>query len=115
MSLLRNIAVGCFVLLVLSEFADGLRCYQCTGCDSPFNQANAQIVDRPNDQGYSCSKTTARNVGTIRDITQNCHQGDLLGIGQWCCNTDLCNGATPAVSSAYFAFIMVIAVAIILF
>ncbi|UJR17993.1 hypothetical protein I4U23_004894 [Adineta vaga] len=110
---LRYIAFGFFLLLALSALADGLKCYQCANCNSPFKPSDATEVTS-SDARASCWKTTARNVATTRGITTDCKQVDAAGIGTWCCNTDLCNGAIPTKSSVYLVLTIATIVATML-
>ncbi|UJR10930.1 hypothetical protein I4U23_015115 [Adineta vaga] len=115
MSSLRHIIVGCFLLFALSEFADGLQCYKCTNCNNPFTPTNDTITEVVDDEGYSCQKITARNVGTTRDIKKDCKEGNIKGIGTWCCKTDLCNGATSVLSSFHLGFVAISVITTIFF
>ncbi|CAF1344402.1 unnamed protein product [Adineta ricciae] len=100
MSLLRHFLFTCCVLLASYKFADGLTCYQCTSCNSPFKPDGITQVSS-NDAKASCWKTTTRNVGTARGISTDCKAGDVAGVGKWCCNTNLCNGAISTTSSIF--------------
>ncbi|UJR17995.1 hypothetical protein I4U23_004896 [Adineta vaga] len=68
MSSLRYLIFGCFLLSV-SKFADGLECYQCNNCNSPFKPEGILKLNSNKTNAF-CSKTTARNVATTRGITQ---------------------------------------------
>ncbi|CAF3873216.1 unnamed protein product [Rotaria magnacalcarata] len=82
-------------LCVLPTLVSGLECYYCATCTKPFS-ANGAIIVSSNTTGESCYKIAAA-VTTSRGIMPGCVSASVLGIGTWCCNTDLCNAGQSIV------------------
>ncbi|CAF1953642.1 unnamed protein product [Rotaria magnacalcarata] len=80
---------------VLPTLVSGLECYYCATCTKPFSANGASIVSS-NTTGDSCYKIAAA-VTTSRGIMPGCVSASVLGIGTWCCNTDLCNAGQSIV------------------
>ncbi|CAF4166420.1 unnamed protein product [Adineta steineri] len=111
----RYIAIGCLILLGMCELANGLRCYRCDKCNDPFTANGINITTVTPDAGYQCYKDTLQNSLTERGIVQDCKEVNALNTGRWCCNKDLCNGATPTASSIHLIFVLATIVITMLF
>ncbi|CAF3850226.1 unnamed protein product, partial [Rotaria magnacalcarata] len=99
MSNLHNLALVCMILFVLNRAADGLICYSCSGCSGEVNKNDTETKTVPNNQGYSCVKMWTP-IYVKRDVMKYCIEGNVAGVGTWCCQTDYCNDATQVITTS---------------
>ncbi|UJR32359.1 hypothetical protein I4U23_019822 [Adineta vaga] len=92
MAVLYKILFICSILLIFNQHVDGFNCYSCTGCNDPFNSSGITTVAATT--GGYCTEISVVNRGT----SGSCSSVNILGNGQWCCQTDLCNSATQLFS-----------------
>ncbi|CAF0793892.1 unnamed protein product [Rotaria sordida] len=81
--------------IFLPTLINGLQCYECIICSRPFDRINATIRIT-NSSSESCYKLET-GISTTRGAMDVCIQTNALGLGTWCCNTDLCNRGQSSV------------------
>ncbi|CAF0787808.1 unnamed protein product [Adineta steineri] len=84
------IAIFC-ITVVLPISINGLQCYSCTLCNTPFMASNTSISMMNTTTGSCFKATTAATVS--RGYISACVAVNAGGYGTYCCNTDLCNSA----------------------
>ncbi|CAM4897973.1 unnamed protein product [Rotaria socialis] len=82
-------------IIVLPTLVNGLQCYSCEVCANPFS-ANGAVIVSSNATGDFCYKISA-SVATSQGIVPTCVTANVLGVGTWCCNTNLCNAGQSIV------------------
>ncbi|UJR14281.1 hypothetical protein I4U23_001271 [Adineta vaga] len=87
------------VLLVLLPVCTGLNCYVCssglTGCNDPFSSSNSNVTQYSSASNTYCVKLGVTSSLVSRYGASSCTATPFIfGIGQACCQSDLCNGAT---------------------
>ncbi|CAF0977926.1 unnamed protein product [Adineta ricciae] len=98
----------CLLLILSTQFSNGLQCYICESCNDPFDPSSANITTVPDDSNISCLKSKAFSF-VSRGILANCKSSNLLYNGIWCCDKNLCNAAAkPMLTSIPFLSIIIL-------
>ncbi|KAI3381788.1 hypothetical protein SNEBB_011071 [Seison nebaliae] len=85
-------------------FINTLECYECTGeqCNNGSLASNFDKKICPD--GELCGKLTVALRNTVRGCTKSDLCVNTLGIGQFCCDKDLCNSSKRVVLSSILFF-----------
>ncbi|CAF0939828.1 unnamed protein product [Adineta ricciae] len=102
----RSVILVCLVLCIFLPLNDGLKCYSCTVCSDPFNEGDMKIEEKPDSEGYYCTKIHA-GIAVNRGISKNCDPVHVFGKGQWCCQKDLCNHSNKITSTNIILFALI--------
>ncbi|UJR22026.1 hypothetical protein I4U23_025093 [Adineta vaga] len=87
---LRFAVFSCFILFVFIPLGNSLKCYSCTVCNDPFNESDVKMEEKPDGEGYYCTKISV-GFAINRGISKTCDPVNVFGKGQWCCQKDFCN------------------------
>ncbi|CAF1439014.1 unnamed protein product [Rotaria sordida] len=119
---LQQTAFIFFLLLAFIQLIDGLSCYSCVGekCDDPFRSNNIEQITVPDNEGYSCAKywspeTVVTPSHIMRQALKFCIPNNVLGVGVFCCSTNLCNDAIKMISLPYFIFSLLLIIILLLY